>query len=491
MDEVHYLADRFRGAVWEEVIIHLPESVRLVSLSATVSNAEEFGDWLEHRARRHHGRSSTSTGPVPLWQHVLVGSRLYDLFTRPPEGDRRRRHGAGSERRAAGQPGAAPAGPRERAVAAAPGRRRGRGDAAPTRGRAGLRCPPRPERHRAPRPGRPAAGDHVHLQPGRLRRRGPAVPGRRAAADHDAERGRRITRRSRAAHRRHPGAPTCTSSATGSGSTGCSAASPRITPGCCRRSRRSVEELFAAGLVKAVFATETLALGINMPARSVVLERLVKWNGETHADLTAGGVHPAHRPGRAARHRRRGSRRRALAAGLDPEARRRARRRPAPIRCAPRSARPTTWRSTWSARSAGSRPQTLLESSFAQFQADRAVVGLARQARRGRQALDDLTVTCDRGDFAEYDELRKNCPAWRARRPGSAGRRGAVKRCGRWSNCAGATSSGRPAAGELASRSSSILASPARRPPRDLPLPLVLTPSLEEAAPASRISQSR
>src|SRR2546430_16981329 len=41
MDEVHYLADRFRGAGWEEVIIHLPGSVRLVSLSATVSKAEE------------------------------------------------------------------------------------------------------------------------------------------------------------------------------------------------------------------------------------------------------------------------------------------------------------------------------------------------------------------------------------------------------------------------------------------------------------------
>src|SRR6185437_10251254 len=79
MDEVHYLGDRFRGAVWEEVIIHLPESVQLVSLSATVSNAEEFGDWLvavrgdtevvveEHR-------------PVPLWQHVLTGTGLHDLF---------------------------------------------------------------------------------------------------------------------------------------------------------------------------------------------------------------------------------------------------------------------------------------------------------------------------------------------------------------------------------------------------------------------------
>ena len=79
MDEVHYLADRFRGAVWEEVILQLPEHVRLVSLSATVSNAEEFGDWLvtvrgdttvvvdEHR-------------PVPLWQHMMVGNRLLDLF---------------------------------------------------------------------------------------------------------------------------------------------------------------------------------------------------------------------------------------------------------------------------------------------------------------------------------------------------------------------------------------------------------------------------
>ena len=47
MDEVHYLADRSRGAVWEEVIIHLPAEVLVVSLSATVSNAEEFGAWLD------------------------------------------------------------------------------------------------------------------------------------------------------------------------------------------------------------------------------------------------------------------------------------------------------------------------------------------------------------------------------------------------------------------------------------------------------------
>src|SRR3984957_6491956 len=81
LDEVHYLADRFRGAVWEEVIIHLPDSVQVVALSATVSNAEEFGDWI----RQVRGGTSVIVDehrPVPLWQHMLAGRRLYDIFTR-------------------------------------------------------------------------------------------------------------------------------------------------------------------------------------------------------------------------------------------------------------------------------------------------------------------------------------------------------------------------------------------------------------------------
>ena len=76
-----------------------------------------------------------------------------------------------------------------------------------------------------------------------------------------------------------------------------------------------VEELFEAGLVRAVFATETLALGINMPARTVVIERLDKWNGDTHARADAGGVHAADRPGRAAGNRRGGPRGGAVAPG--------------------------------------------------------------------------------------------------------------------------------------------------------------------------------
>src|SRR3954467_2408397 len=79
MDEVHYLADRFRGAVWEEVILHLPDQVTLVSLSATVSNAEEFGEWLQ-TVRGDTTVIVEEHRPVPLWQSVLVGRRLHDLF---------------------------------------------------------------------------------------------------------------------------------------------------------------------------------------------------------------------------------------------------------------------------------------------------------------------------------------------------------------------------------------------------------------------------
>src|SRR5690606_8899626 len=79
MDEVHYLADRFRGAVWQEVVIVLPQAVRLVALSATVSNAEEFGDWLQ-AVRGQTTVIVSEERPVPLEQHVLVRGKLLDLF---------------------------------------------------------------------------------------------------------------------------------------------------------------------------------------------------------------------------------------------------------------------------------------------------------------------------------------------------------------------------------------------------------------------------
>ena len=170
LDEVHYLADRFRGAVWEEVIIHLPESVRVVALSATVSNAEEFGEWLT-QVRGGTTVIVDEHRPVPLWQHVLADGHLYDLFVSPngrggdspqvnPDLLRLSRREEQAQRRSPGRPV--------------------RGGRRPSRPR-----PPTPAAgHRAAGRGRAAAGHHVHLLQGRLRRRGAPVPGRRAAADH-------------------------------------------------------------------------------------------------------------------------------------------------------------------------------------------------------------------------------------------------------------------------------------------------------------------
>ena len=152
--------------------------------------------------------------------------------------------------------------------------------------------------------------------------------------------------------------------------------------------KQVVEELFVRGLCKVVFATETLALGINMPARTVVIEKLTKWNGEAHADITPGEY--TQLTGRAGR--------RGLDVeghgvvlwqpGHEPAARSPASPRPGPTRSARRSARRTTWRSTWSHQFGRETSRELLEQSFAQFQADKAVVGLARQLRKAEEALE-------------------------------------------------------------------------------------------------------
>ena len=213
-----------------------------------------------------------------------------------------------------------------------------------------------------------------------------------------------------------------------------------------------VEELFTAGLVKAVFATETLALGINMPARTVVLEKLDKWNGEAHAALTPGEY--TQLTGRAGR---RGIDVEGHAVVLwqpgcfDPGAVAGLVERPGPTRSTPPSAPPTTWRSTSPAASGGPRRPRLLESSFAQFQADRGVVGVAHAGcAEMKEQTEGLArqVSCDRGDFMEYagtcasrltDAERGDS---RGRASAQPGPRPAVS----WPPCAAVTSSGcRPA----------------------------------------------
>ena len=233
MDEVHYLADRFRGPVWEEVIIHLTDDVQLVSLSATVSNAEEFGDWLA-TVRGDTTVVVSEHRPVPLGQHVLVRGDLLDLYAGhvdptapgvdPPINPDLTHLLRRSNREEVGPAAPRAARPRRPAAAGRRAPRRRSPDAAVRRGR------------RA-RPRRAAARDRLHLLPRRVPGSRPAVPGRRRPADH-SRRGRPRSAGSWRSAARPCRPRTSTCSGTGSSATPCSAGSPRTTPGCCRCSRR-------------------------------------------------------------------------------------------------------------------------------------------------------------------------------------------------------------------------------------------------------------
>jgi len=397
LDEVHYLADRFRGAVWEEVIIHLPESVTLTALSATVSNAEEFGDWLTS-VRGGTTVIVDDERPVPLWQHMMVGGRLYDLFggvdTPPPQRQRVNPELLRITRLAP------PAG----GARSARGHRR---NDAIARSRGAVRA--------APRLAPPRRAEVIT----RLDRAGllPAITfifsraGCDAAVRQCLAAGLRLTNKAeedeiaRIAAARTADIPEHDLSVLGYQDwlaglvRGIAAHHAGLLP----TFKEVVEELFAAGLIRAVFATETLALGINMPARTVVIERLDKWNGETHTALTPGEY--TQLTGRAGR---RGIDVEGHAVvlwqqGVDPEmVAGLAGTRTYPLNS---SFQPSYNMAVNLVGQVGrERASRLLESSFAQFQADRAVVGIARQARRLRGAASALA--CDRGDFAEYARMR-------------------------------------------------------------------------------------
>ncbi len=388
MDEVHYLADRFRGAVWEEVIIHLPASVTLVSLSATVSNAEEFADWLV----TVRGRTEVVVSehrPVPLWQHMLVGKRMFDLFH---DQEAAQKHDVHPELLRY---------TRETV-------RRLELDAPVARG---------------PRRGRRWPGPPRAEVVERLDREGllPAIvfifsrAGADAAVAQCLAAGLRLTTAEDRTEIR-----TVVESRTADipaedlqvlgfweWREGLERGLAAHHAGMLPAFKEVVEELFVRGLVRAVFATETLALGINMPARCVVLERLVKFNGEAHVDLTPGEY--TQLTGRAGRR------------GIDveghavvvwsPELDPRhvaglASTRTYPLRSSFRPSYNMAVNLVGSVGGAAARD--LLESSFAQFQADRSVVGLARQVAHNSEtgAEYDQEMRCQRGDFAGYFGIR-------------------------------------------------------------------------------------
>jgi len=439
MDEVHYLADRFRGPVWEEVIIHLDPKVQLVSLSATVSNAEELGDWLE-LVRGDTEVIVSEHRPVPLWQQVLIAgdgprarARLLDLYASGSDG--LQVDGRGGR----GEPAI---NPELAAVYRSHGRdyagRGGGRQGGSGRGRGGGRQGGGRQYHGRGNPSEQAQHAH-HLGGGRRGATRAAVvialddaallPAiyfifSRAGCDDAVSQllaaGVRLTTASEekqiraVIEARTADLPAADLDVLGfwNWQRGLRRGIAAHHAGLLPVFKETVEELFAAGLIKVVFATETLALGINMPARTVVLEKLVKWDGTGHEAITAGeytqltgragrrGIdveghavvvdHPRLDPG--------------ALAGL-------ASRRTYPLRS---SFRPTYNMAVNLIASVGAqRAREVLELSFAQFQADRGVVSLARQVREQQDALRGYTkaMTCERGDVEEYLRLRSEISA--------------------------------------------------------------------------------
>ncbi|MGI8459284.1 MAG: DEAD/DEAH box helicase, partial [Propionibacteriaceae bacterium] len=429
MDEVHYLADRFRGAVWEEVIIGLAESVQLVALSATVSNAEEFGEWLNEV--RGGADSATPGGqgvkivvserrPVPLFQHVLVGKKLCDLFAdvAPTAAElpsakadvnpqlvniakQESRHVRDDSRRPRG--------------------RNGKGKRTSSYGSGSYGGASFQGRTNGDRPRSlvtPSRADLVEALD-----RAALLPAivfifSRVGCDTAVRQllGSRISLTQRAEQlqieqilRAHSAQLSDADLRAVGYDTFAEALRRGIAAhhaGMLPAFKEAVEEAFVRGLTKVVFATETLALGINMPARSVVLEKLVKYNGESHADITPGEY--TQLTGRAGR---RGIDVEGHAVvlwqpGLDPRAvAGLASRRTYPLNS---SFAPTYNMAVNLVGHVGrDRARTLLEQSFAQFQTDRSVVGHARTLARHTDAITGYweAAACDLGDIVQYARL--------------------------------------------------------------------------------------
>ncbi len=377
LDEVHYLQDPYRGPVWEEIILHLPPHVRLVCLSATVSNAEELAAWLASVRGptevivEHHR-------PVELHQHLVVADR------------------------------------EQRELRVVPVLRGGR----PNPDGARYDAEPGPRRGGRRRYATPRRDDVIELLSERdllpalwfiFSRAGCEDAVRRARQDgvrlappEDRERIRAIVEQHTATLDDRDLDVLGYDAWLDALEVGIAAHHAGMVPAF----KETVEHLFVEGLVRLVFATETLALGINMPARAVIIEQLSKYTGDGHALLTPSEF--TQLTGRAGRR------------GLDPEGH-------AFVLWSPfvrfdemaalagsrafelRSAfRPTyNMAANLVRRTTQEEAHALLARSFGQFQADRGVVAVAqRLADRGvRLAELRSEAACEHGDVAEYARL--------------------------------------------------------------------------------------
>jgi ATP-dependent RNA helicase HelY len=385
LDEVHYLQDAARGPVWEEVIVHLPDTVTLVALSATVSNAEEVGDWLQ-TVRGETEVVVEERRPVQLRHLYMLGDRdsgdvhllptfVGDDYRLNPEaarlaneGNRRRtQHGGGRRRSRLFTPSRLDVLEALQADGLLPAinfifSRAACDQAVEQCVRTGIRLTDEEERA--------AIVAIAERRVGVLSEDELTVLGYGAWLD--------ALQRGIAAH--HAGV---------------------VPP-----MKEAVEEAFAAGLVKLVFATETLALGVNMPARTVVIERLTKFTGEHHEFLTPGEY--TQLTGRAGR---RGIDTVGYAVALwSPFA---SFEQTAALASTRSYELTSSFRPTYHMavnlvrRHDAEEAHHLLNLSFAQYHADRAVVALTHRLERTRSEVTRARreADCDRGDVDEYRRL--------------------------------------------------------------------------------------
>jgi ATP-dependent RNA helicase HelY len=374
------------------VILHLPKDVKLVSLSATVSNAEEFGAWLEE-VRGDTEIVVSEHRPVPLDQHVLFGDELMDLFA---AGSKNQRVNAELVQKHSSKlriplgkytKGKKPKGEHDRRFS------------------------------RIPKISKPEVV--AILEDNDLL---PAIffifsrAGCDAAVRACHQYGVRLTTREEQAEIRYLVEEKTASIADEDLATlgyfewlsGLERGVAAHHAGMLPAFKEVVEELFLRKLVRVVFATETLALGINMPARTVVLERLDKFNGESRVQITPGEY--TQLTGRAGRRgidtlghsviQWSGNLDPASVAGL-------ASKRSYPL-VSP--FKPTANMAVNLIDAFGrKRAREVLETSFAQFQADRSVVGLAKGIREKQISLDGYakSMECHLGDFFQYSSIRR------------------------------------------------------------------------------------
>ena len=409
LDEVHYLQDPYRGAVWEEVLIHLPLSVSVVCLSATISNAEEFGEWIG-MLRGETKVVIEERRPVPLEHHYLIGRRLHPMHVE-------------QDGVLLPNPYVVSLDQQETRLRSAGRRQDGRGG---YQGRGTQRGKDRGGVY-APR-----REDVVDVLAGQGMLPAIYFVFSRAGCDRSVrwllDAGLRLTTQDEAGEIRERaetraawiGEEDLVTLGFYDFLDGLTAGIAAHHAGMLPAFKETVEELFEEGLVKVVFATETLSLGINMPAKTVVIEDLWKFQGERHELLTPGEY--TQLAGRAGRR------------GIDPLGhavvvyqRQVAFERVAGLAATRTYDLTSSFRPSYNMAVNLVRNYTreqahqLLDSSFAQFLTDRGVVALERTRARDREALDGYrkNLECDVGDFDEYWGLLQ-----RARRIRAEDRRG-------------------------------------------------------------------